>query len=375
MNCLLLSSDVIMMGLKNKLKIVSSILTFVILGLPLQAFSATMAPTALFPEIRHYPGLAFGSKILSLSSSAQDVQLDKAVSLGVQRVRVDFEWKNIQPRNDGKYNWAYLDAFVAKVNARKLKILGIIDYAPAWAAGPCAAGTNCPPANPEVFGAFAGKVAERYRGMGVINWEIWNEPNNAFFWGGKADCNAYSANLKAANIAIKKVVPGAGIISGGMSPASTDGKNISPTDFLSCMYRNGVGRYFDALGHHPYTFPLLASTKYNAWAQMSTMSTNLRSIMIANGDAGKRIWLTEFGAPTSGPNPAYYVSEAMQSTLMADALKLYGTYDWAGPIFWYTFQDSGTSKTTNENFFGLLRYDGSEKPAFTTYKNAIKAGL
>lgn len=361
--------------LKNNLKNFLFILFIFILSLPIPAFSATMAPTALFPEIKHIPGVALGSRIFSLSSSAQDAELDKAVALGVQRVRVDFEWKNIQPRNDGKYNWAYLDAFVAKVNARKLKILGIIDYAPAWAAGPCATGNLCPPANPDTFATFAAKVAEHYRPMGIINWEIWNEPNNAFFWGGKADCNAYSANLKAANIAIKNASPGAGIISGGLSPASTDGKNISPTDFLTCMYKNGVGKYFDALGNHPYTFPLLPSTKYNAWAQMVSLTPNLRSIMVANGDAGKRIWFTEFGAPTGGPNPAYYVSEAMQSTIMTDALKLYGTYDWAGPIFWYTFQDSGTSSATNENFFGLLRYDGSEKPAFTTYKNAIKAGL
>lgn len=344
-------------------------------SIPLQSVTATILPTALFPEIKHYPGVALGSRILSLSSDKQNAELDKAVSLGVQWVRIDFEWKNIQPVNNGTYNWYALDQLVSKVHSRNLKILGVIDYAPAWASGYCAPGTNCPPANPDLFGIFAGKVAEHFNPKGVTKWEIWNEPNNAFFWGGKADCNAYSANLKSAYIAIKKVNPNAGVISGGLSPASTNGKDISPTDFLSCMYKNGVARYFDAVGHHPYTFPLLPSTRLNAWAQMITMTPSLRGIMIVNGDAGKRIWFTEYGAPTGGPNSAYYVSESMQSTMMTDALKLYATYDWAGPIFWYTFQDSGTLDTTNENFFGLLRYDGSEKPAFATYKAAIKAGL
>lgn len=366
----------ILHGLSKYKKIISYfIFLLVFTSIPFKFISATTQPTPLFPVIKHYPGAALGSRILSLSSDAQNAELDKAVAIGIEWVRFDFEWKNIQATRDGPYNWYALDAFVAKVNAHNLKILGIIDYAPKWAAGACNAGTNCPPANPADFGKFAGALAAHFNPKGVTKWEIWNEPNNGFFWGGKADCNAYSENLKAAYTAIKKVNPDAGIISGGLSPASTNGTNISPTDFLSCMYKNGAKNYFDAVGHHPYTFPLLPSSRLNAWQLMTTFNPSLRSIMIANGDAGKRIWFTEFGAPTGGPDPARYVSEAMQNTIMIDALKLYSTYDWAGPLFWYTFQDSGTSASTNENFFGLLRYDGSEKPTYMTYKWAIKAGL
>jgi hypothetical protein len=61
--------------------------------------------------------------------------------------------------------------------------------------------------------------------------------------------------------------------------------------------------------------------------------------------------------------------------MVTDAMNLYMTYDWAGPFFWYTFQDDGTSTITNENFFGLTRFDGSLKPAYTTLMWAIKAGL
>lgn len=334
------------------------------------------APTALFPVIKHYPGTALGSSILSLSSAAQDAQLDKIVAIGIQWVRFDFEWKNVQPNNNGQYNWTDIDKFVTKVKARKLTILGVIDYAPAWAAGPCSPDTNCPPRDPALFGKFAGAVAEHFTPLGVDKWEIWNEPNNAFFWGGKADCKAYSDNLKAAYTAIKKVNPNAGIISGGLSPALSDGSNISPIDFLTCMYKNGAGAYFDAVGHHPYTFRLMPSeSNLHAWAQMSQTSPSLRSIMIANGDAAKRIWLTEFGAPTNGPNQAHYVNEWLQNSMVTDAINMYMTYPWAGPLFWYTFQDTGTEKNTNENFFGMLRFDGSAKPAYMTYRWAIKAGL
>ena len=36
---------------------------------------------------------------------------------------------------------------------------------------------------------------------------------------------------------------------------------------------------------------------------------SLRSVMTANGDAEKKIWMTEYGAPTDG-DPAAQVTEA-----------------------------------------------------------------
>ena len=97
--------------------------------------------------------------------------------------------------------------------------------------------------------------------------------------------------------------------------------------------------------------------------------------MVANGDASKKIWITEFGTPTNGPDPNWYVSEASQTQMMIDAFTLYRTYPWAGPFFWYTFEDGSTSTSSNENFFGLVRADGSEKPAYTTLKTIISEGL
>ncbi len=97
--------------------------------------------------------------------------------------------------------------------------------------------------------------------------------------------------------------------------------------------------------------------------------------MVANGDSNKKIWITEFGVPTNGPDPKWYVSEEKQSRMVTDAMKLYKTYDWAGPIFWYTLRDNGTTIDTNENFFGLTRADKSLKPAYIILKNIISAGL
>lgn len=322
-------------------------------------------------------GISVGSNFLALSTTTQNQELNAMTTLGVAWLRFDMQWKIIQSQNSSTYNWSQIDTLVTEANAHHIKVLAILDYAPAWAAASgCAAGTNCPPASPTAFAAFATAAVQRYTSKGVTDYEIWNEPNNADFWGSKSDCVAYTADLKAAYTAIKSVAQNDGVITGGLAPEASNGKNISPTDFLSCIYNNGGGQYFDAVGDHPYSYPQMPSDSNNGtWSQMSATTPSLRSIMTANGDAGKNIWVTEFGAPTNGPNPSIYISEAQQAAMVMAATNLYKTYSWAGPFFWYTIKDTGTATTTDENFFGLTRPDGSLKPAYTTLQTIISTGL
>ena len=232
-------------------------------------------------------------------------------------------------------------------------------------------GIQCPPKDPAQFAAFAAQVVKRYQGKGVHYWEIWNEENAAAFWAPAADCKAYTTLLKATYTAIKKADPYATIIVGGFAPQANDGKNMAPVDFLKCIYTNGGKGYFTAVGYHPYTYPQLpTSLTPNAWKSMLSGLPNLRSVMGANDEGYKQIWLTEFGAPTWGPNKLWFVTEALQAQILSDGFAQYEKYSWAGPIFVYSLRDSGTSASTNENFFGLERFDGFHKPAYDVFKNA-----
>ena len=68
------------------------------------------------------------------------------------------------------------------------------------------------------------------------------------------------------------------------------------------------------------------------------------------------------------------MSEAAQKSMVQGVTTLYAkSLDWMGPFFWYSLQDNGTKKDTPENFFGLLRHDGSQKPAYSVYKNATSS--
>jgi hypothetical protein len=237
----------------------------------------------------------------------------------------------------------------------------------------------CPPADVNEFAAFAATAVQRYAPLGVHAWEVWNEPNIAKFWAPSADAEHYAALLKATYPRIKEADPNAVVVLGGLSPAATGGGRVAPRNYLEELYvQHGIQGYFDALGWHPYTYPVRPGdfNKYNAWSQMADTEWSARSIMEAHGDGDKDIWLTEYGAPTNGPRAVAesaefsmwpypdHVSEEYQAKLLREGFERTAEYSWAGPLFYYSYKDIGTDPSDVENFFGVIRQDESQKPAY-----------
>jgi len=238
---------------------------------------------------------------------------------------------------------------------------------------PGCAEDTCAPTDPAQFAAFAKTAAARYAGR-VAAWEIWNEQNTDSFFRPGPDVAGYTALLRAAYPAIKAADPNATVLTGGVAPAATrvDGATISPTDFLQGIYDHGGAGFFDAVGWHPYCYPAAPGTDPGtAWNQMSTSAVNARAIMAAHGDGAKQIWATEFGAHTD-PAGAGYLTEAQQSDHLVRGINLWRSYSWAGPMVLYQLRDRGTDTSDRENFFGLQRADGTEKPAYQAVAAAIR---
>ncbi len=117
------------------------------------------------------------------------------------------------------------------------------------------------------------------------------------------------------------------------------------------MCADGAQGSFDAVGDHPYTFPADPDTgSLGAWGEMDLTSPSLRSLMTAHGDVAKKIWITEFGAPT----------EAQQTTELTQAITAARNTSWIGAFYIYTWSDQ-----FGGDGFGLLDSDGSPKPAYT----------
>jgi hypothetical protein len=319
-------------------------------------------------------GIALGGAIQNESGFALAQEFDAIGSTGAQWVRMDINWDLVQRDGASSYNWAPFDRVVNAAQARGLNVLATILYTPPWAR-PAGTGATTPPTRLSDYASFAKAAAGRYAPLGVHAYEIWNEPNNTRFWAPRPDAGRYTEILKGAAAAIRSVDAQAFIVTGGTSPALDENGNIAPVTFLKRIYALGGKDAFDAVGHHPYCTPGFPgeSQRWNPWYQMTGAPTSLRSVMAAKGDAEKQIWATEFGAPTGGPSGTF-VPESVQVELLTRAYKLFGSYRWSGPLFWYAARDLGNDRSTREDFYGLLRNDFSPKPAFDAYRAVTAAG-
>ena len=107
-----------------------------------------------------------------------------------------------------------------------------------------------------------------------------------------------------------------------------------------------------------------------AWLQMTgpwdDRTPSVRQLMVRQGDGDKTVWITEYSAPTGG-DLGFPVTERRQAQILQRAVDLAQSYPWLGGFFWYGLRDS-----LNGEQFGLLRADGSRKPAYGEFASAIR---
>ncbi|TML04202.1 MAG: hypothetical protein E6G41_12340 [Actinobacteria bacterium] len=235
-----------------------------------------------------------------------------------------------------------------------------------------------PPRRPADLGAFAVVLVRRYGPDGsfwkghpeltpvpIRTWQVWNEPSLPVYWPTGPDPKAYARLLAATGKAIKSVDPGATIVSAGI-PQSRIGVPFGR--YVEGLYRAGAKGSFDALAIHPYA---------RDTAGVIAAIVQARRIMDRHGDHSP-IWVTEVGWASGGPPSDFTVgplgqAQRVRSTLLAlnarrQALGLRG-------IVYFGLRDSPVYPGGHDFWglhTGLLRIDGSRKPAFAAYEKAAQ---
>ena len=313
-------------------------------------------------------GLAAGGSLQYQPAQAVAADLDAFEASGAPWVRVDVHWSAVQEGGPDAFDWTAHDVMIEAARARGLRVLAMIGYTPEWASGE--ADDKFPPRDPADFGRFCRAAAERYGPRDVRHWEVWNEPNIAGFWQPAADVDAYAAVLEACSEGIRGVDDEAVVITGGTAPARNSADSVAPVTWVRGLYAAGAGEAFDAVGHHPYTWPndTRERSTDSAWWVTAGTRRSIRSTMRENGDGHKRVWATEFGAPTSA------VGDENQERILRQAWQEWSARAWAGPLFWYQLHDEGRDPDDDDGWFGLLRPDGSAKPAYDTFRRLAEAG-
>ncbi|QMU20910.1 cellulase family glycosylhydrolase [Gordonia rubripertincta] len=308
-----------------------------------------------------------GASLLAASDADLNRELAIAEELGMWAVRFDVDWSVVEPVR-GQRNWAPIDRVVNAIVAHGLCPVGLATYTPLWAAKPLDFPRNSHyrPADPNVFASFAAAAAQRYAAS-ISVWEIWNEPNLAHYWLPRSNATEYGRLLAASYTAIKRAVPGAAVISGGLAPGADNGRDIAPLTFVRSLYQGGFNGSFDALSVHPYTYPALPNDPAAAAWSTAARMWDMRDVMVAAGDGDKKIWMTEFGAPTGTATNS--VSEAVQAQSIQIAVGAQYDAPWLGPLFIYSLRDAGTDPNNLEHNFGLVRRDWSPKQAYTLLRS------
>ena len=305
--------------------------------------------------------------------------LDRVRAAGAGLLRQTFDWKRIE-RAPGRYDLSFYDGYVAELARRRLRVLPILFNPPPFRSSAPrnpVRGTY-PPGRPADMGAFGAVLARRYGPGGsfwrehpelprlpVRSWQVWNEPNLAVYWPTGPDAAEYVALLRATGRAIRRVDPGAEIVTAGL-PDSTRG--VPLREYVADMY---AAR---ATG----TFDVLALNLFGRDARETIAGVrSVRDVAAASGD-NPAVWLTELGWATGGPPSAFLVSEARQAELLErtvlalaqrrEELRIRG-------VVYFNWRDS-LPYAGGVDFFGLhtglLRRNGRAKPALSAYKKVAK---
>lgn len=258
--------------------------------------------------------------------------------------------------------------------------------------------------------AFA--IADRYRDK-VAAYEVMNEENRYIAGGGKGISPDRMAGLMAKFYRIFKVT-GPSNTSGSFDPVEPWRKNVklilggihpnrcddcvtdvneplNDRQYLEAIYKSSAftgyrnagysgGRFpLDGVGYHPYPmemrFGLLPEESgeeelYRVPQRMAAM----RKVMVDNGDAGNKIWVTEVGDRGAPADPENMQRQARFMSVIYAAL--WEQRDFVETVLWFKYEDfavpSDPSKVGPENW-GVVRLAACsptpERPSCTYRKD------
>ncbi len=298
----------------------------------------------------------------------------KADSLGVAWTRVRFQWADVQAAGADSWETETIDAQIdAEIEAGR-EVVGLLIGIPDWARGEneLPAGLYLPHDDPDnTWAQFVREAVSRYEGR-IDHWIIWNEPDISdpetpgHTWDG--DVADFVQLLRIAYLVAKETNPEAMI----HLPAIT---YFWDPGYIDTFFDTLVADP-DAFAHN-YYFDVATTHLYFQPERVYELVRLFYESMHSRGIEGKPVWLVETNAPpiddpywgvkewtlsVTLTEQAAFMPQAMVSALAAGAER----------IAVYKLKDTPGDKAANPEPFGLVKRDGSRRPAFDTYRESIE---
>jgi xylan 1,4-beta-xylosidase len=277
-----------------------------------------------------------------------------------------------------QYNWQYIDKlydFLESIGMRPFVELGFMPKALAsgertifwWN------GNVTPPKDYKKWGDFMQALAQhftdRYGADEVSKWyfEVWNEPNLTpfFFTGSQEDYfKLYDVTARAIKSVNKNYKVGGPATAGsGWIKEFIDFcvKNNSPVDFVS-THCYGVDQGF--LDEYGQRGTVLSNNPKSIWAEIK----HSRQLIDESPLPNLELHYTEWSSSYTPHDPVHdnYIS----TPYILDKIKKVGN-DVNSMSYWVftdIFEEAGPRFTPFHGGFGLINYQGIDKPAFYAYK-------
>jgi hypothetical protein len=345
----------------------------------LAALTASLALVAVLPaggaqrRPPSVPKLYYGI-IPQLERPAADYKRMK--SIGVDSVRFPIPWDAVE-RSPGNYDFSLIDRYVERAARAGLEIFPAVNATPSFY------GTNCTndcfrtlPQTPQQLTAwskFLKAVVNRYGSHGsfwsqnrgvpkhaIGTLQIWNEENFVFFTEPRSP-SAYGKLVKVSHQAVHSADPTVKIILGGLFAHPKSSQGIQAATFLNQLYKvGGIKSSFDGVALHPYAKDA---------SELPRDIGQIRTVMKRHGDAKTGFYITEMGWG-SAHDTAFEKGLQGQSRELAQAFTLLRKMQSSAHlqrVFWYSWEDIANSCNFCDST-GLIRINGSAKPAYSTYR-------
>jgi hypothetical protein len=290
--------------------------------------------------------------------------------------RVRFHWAEIQA--GGEASWddgEFTDEVLAAELAAGRQVIGLLIGLPDWAGeNGIPRGLYLPHTDPgNTWAAFVRTVVGRYAGR-IHHWILWNEPDvwdashPGHTWGGSVQdfLQLTRVGYVTAKEANRNAVIHLAAVTHWWDAAY--GRPLYFRRFLDALAAdpNAVGsnHYFDVATLHLYFQP----------HHVYELTSHYYGLMAAYG-IRKPIWIVETNAaPSEDPlwpvaDPRFRVSLEEQAAYIPQALAM-GMAAGAERIGVYKLIDTPGDAAANPEPFGLVRGDGSYRPAFFTFQVA-----
>lgn len=266
---------------------------------------------------------------------------------GVRWLRAFYEWAEIQPE-PGVWNWTLVDRLVKNSRANNLRQTGGFLYFAPWASADGSTRTF-PIKDMQYWRDYVRETVDRYQ-KDIKYWEIWNEFNGSFAVNGTPQI--YADLVREASRTAKAIDPGAKI---GMSVANFD------LHFLAAAIKAGAAGYFDYICVHPYEN--LGALMNNGEVGFLGLAGKLRAMLKAHDqNVDIPLWINEIGILTPVKPDAEKDRAQAEGLAKTYLLALASGFQ---RVFW--FEVRGPSYG-NDSDFGIIRADGSARPAYFTLK-------